>query len=189
MAKKILNIFQKFNVQGKSFNTLIDNIKSAKLAYSTKLKYLREVDKQTKGKTKIQEKLNEVKSGFNELNRCEKHMKKEDVKSDTEYIALGKKWQNDIYVEIKTNVENKGKDKVDGKYYPMTLAFKEKDFKDVDIKNKYDIAKMCREKLVSKVNEDVARYGFTLGQSINKFDIDIFDLGISINTNRTGFKF
>lgn len=180
-------LFKKFGVNGSSFKELINNISNSRTMSSTKLKYLRQVNKEVGNRPTIKKQLNTVKKYYNDVERTKKEMKKETLTSAS-YERLGKKWKHDFYIQIKTNVMNKDKDG-ENKKFPMTIGFSEKELEGKNLSNKWQIAELAKNKLTRVVNQNAEKYGFTSDDQISKFDIDIFQLDVTVNQNRTDYIF
>jgi len=179
-------IFKKFGVAGSSFKELINNISGAELESSTKLKYLRQVNKEVGNRKIVKKQLDDVKGYYNGIENTKKGLKQESVIYTTDYEKLGKNWKHDVYVNIETNVQNKDGDGYNKKF-PLTLGFSTKEIE--GIKNKWQFAEMAREKLSQHVNMNAEKYGYSSDDQISKQNVDIFGLNVTINQNRTDFMF
>ena len=176
------SLFEKYDVITKNYTKLIESIHKSKKAYSTKLNDLRKLYKEVSNKPRINKKVNVVKTEYNKLDRIRKNMNVE--KPSIEYVKIDKKSNAAGYIQIETNIPNTNKDKGGNGYY-MSIAVTDEEIKQFDWNPEKSVwADMARNKLMNNVIANKERYGYAQDFDFTTHDIHIYDVDITINTNK-----
>ena len=176
------SLFEKYDVITRNYTKLIEKINKSKKAYSTKLNDLRKLYKEVSNKPRISKKVNIAKSEFNKLERIRKNMNVE--KPNIEYINIKGDSKNAGLIQIKTNIPNKHKNKDDGGYY-VSIPVSDEEIKQFDWNPEKSVwADIARNKLVNNVMTNKERYGYAQDYDFTSHDVYIYDVDVTINTNR-----